>query len=199
MKHALFSFVALLISLNVHASPGAHGPNGEHLDGATSTGVSSDSTPRFEAFTENFELVGKLYDTELSVLVEEYKTNVPVLKANLELEVSGLKAKATFHDDAGDYAFDDPKILEELKKPGEHELIFTLNTNTESDLVLVTLMTGQAIAAHSHGHGGEGEHAYGDGGHLEEWLHSSMVWAVAALFILIVLLTLVRRRLSGKN
>lgn len=199
MKHILLTLTAMLFTLNLQASPGAHGPNGEHLDGAVSSAASSDSTPRFEAFTENFELVGKLYDTELSVFVEEYKTNVPVLKANLELEVDGLKAKATFHEDAGDYAFDDLKVLEALKKPGEHELVFTLNTNEDSDLVLGTLVTGKSIAEYSNGHEDHADHGHEHGGHLDELLHSPMAWAGAALLVLIGLVVIVRRRMSGKK
>jgi hypothetical protein len=184
MKHLSVFLSTILVAVTLQASPGAHGPNGEHLDGASSGSTALEATPRFEAFTENFELVGKLYNTELSVLVDEYTSNIPVLKAELELEVNGVKAKGTFHADANDYAFDDPKILEAFKKPGEHELIFTVKTETSSDLVLGTLVTGQAEARHSH---------------VDEWLESPMVWGLAAMVFTIALLMSVRQRMFGKN
>ena len=45
------------------ASPGAHGPNGEHLDAAPTAGATS-SAPRFEAKSESYELVGRLQGGE---------------------------------------------------------------------------------------------------------------------------------------
>lgn len=38
------------------ASPGAHGPNGEHLDGPAAAAPAG-SLPRLETFSEAFELV----------------------------------------------------------------------------------------------------------------------------------------------
>ncbi len=196
MKHLLFSVFALLLACALHAAPGAHGPNGEHLDAAVSAASSSDVTPKFEAFTENFELVGRLYDTHLLVLVDVYKTNLPVLNASVELEVNGLKAQATFHEDAGDYAFNDVQILAAIKKPGEHELVFTLSTETESDLILATWVVGTEIDDHEHEHG---EHDHHHDSQLGEWLHSPLFWALIVGVFISVLVLISRFRLSRKN
>jgi hypothetical protein len=51
-----FLFIALLGMPAAFASPGAHGPNGEHLDAAGGGHVHDDAGPRIETFTESFEL-----------------------------------------------------------------------------------------------------------------------------------------------
>ncbi|MDX1668786.1 MAG: hypothetical protein R3194_05170, partial [Limnobacter sp.] len=179
MKHIISFISALLVSSAGWASPGAHGPNGEHLDAPTAQ-AGADATPRFETFTENFEMVGKLYDSELSVLIDRYKTNEPVLNASLTLSLNGTDYPATFHVDAGDYAFDQAPVMETLTQQGTHELIFTLTAGEESDLLLATLITGEQVAAghhgshgdkagHGHSHGESGHHGHDDHHH-DEWL-----------------------------
>ena len=61
------------------ASPGAHGPNGEHLDSPAQTASGTNAVPRMEAKSEAFELVGQLRDHEFSMLVNRFETNEPVL------------------------------------------------------------------------------------------------------------------------
>lgn len=158
----------LLTNLPANAAPGAHGPNGEHLDSPTATRGAS-TQPRLEAKSETFELVATLYSGELSVLIDRFETNEPVLNATLEVESGGLKAKATFHADQGDYAVDDPRLLALLHKAGEHGVVFTLVAGKDSDLLDGTLVTGgsdpagvAAGKAHGHddlGHGHELERA----------------------------------------
>jgi hypothetical protein len=156
----------LFATSSAMAAPGAHGPNGEHLDGAT-TSRNGTALPRLEAKSEAFELVGTLHRGEFSVLVDRYESNEPILNAALEVESGGIKAKATFHADQGDYAVDDPKLLALLHSPGEHGLVFTLVAGKESDLLEGTLANaaggaGTAKAAgddHGHAHGGD-EHGH---------------------------------------
>jgi hypothetical protein len=79
----------------VWAGPGAHGPNGEHLDTPlASSGPSADSAPRFEAQTELFEVVGRLQGGELSLLIDRFETNEPVLKAMVEVASGAVTAQA---------------------------------------------------------------------------------------------------------
>jgi hypothetical protein len=153
------------------AAPGAHGPNGEHLD-APSTLRAASALPRVEASTDTFELVATLQAGELSILIDRYASNEPVLGAQLEVESGGLKAKATFHADLGDYAVDDAKLLALLRTPGEHALVFTLVAGADSDLLDATLLTtavgiaaGAAGSAHGHGHGHGNADGDGDGAH----------------------------------
>lgn len=138
MKLFTALFCALLLALPAQASPGAHGPNGEHLDGPAAT-TTSGSAPRVETFTELFELVGHLSGGELSILIDRYDSNDPVLNGKLEVQYQNLKAAATFHSDIGDYAVDDPAMLAALSKPGKHQLLFTFTAGDESDLIEGTL------------------------------------------------------------
>jgi hypothetical protein len=150
----LFSAAPLL-----HAAPGAHGPNGEHLDGP-STATSGAALPRLEAKSDAFELVATLHAGELSVLVDRFASNEPVLKATLEVESGGIKSKSTFHADQGDYAFDDANLLKLLRTPGQHALVFTVIAGKESDLLDGILIVAPAVDKHEHhGHGHALEYA----------------------------------------
>ena len=153
MKILTLFLAAMLAMSPALAGPGAHGPNGEHLDSpAASAGA---VLPRVETFTEAFELVGQLSGGELSIMIDRYATNEPVLNGVLEVQYKNLKAKATFHADMGDYAVDDPALLAAISKPGAHPLLFTLVAGEESDLLQGTLQVAQAHEDDEHDH----EHA----------------------------------------
>lgn len=145
----LLSFSTVLPSL---AGPGAHGPNGEHLDAPAQTATAGND-PRMEARSELFELVAHLYDGELSILIDRFETNEPVLGATVEVEVGSIKAKARFHADHGDYAVDDPALLKALSRPGEHAVVYTVVAGDVSDLLegsLVVNPHGDARNDHDH-------------------------------------------------
>jgi len=150
---------ALLMVSNAPAlaGPGAHGPNGEHLDGPTPTRIVS-TLPRMEAHTDAFELVAELRKDELVILVDRYASNEPVLGATLEVESGVHKAVAAFRAERGDYTVTDTRMLAALAAPGEHGLVFTLLAGQDSDLLdgtLVTARAGGAAAGHEHEHGHE--------------------------------------------
>lgn len=183
--HALRAMSALLLvasALSI-AGPGAHGPNGEHLDGPATTRAAS-VLPRVEAQTETFELVATLLAGALSVLIDRYDSNEPVLNATLEVESGGLKAKATFHADQGGYAVDDPKLLALLRTPGEHGLVFTLTAGKDSDLLDGTLVSPGSGAATPAKNGAGHAHGDDDHGHGHDHLLERAAWigaGVAAL------------------
>lgn len=129
------------------AAPGAHGPNGEHLD-QKSAAVAASTLPRLEAKSELFELVAQLRGGELTVLVDRYETNEPVLGAELTVESGSVKVAAAFRADDGDYVVTDAALLKALTTPGEHALVFTLIAGAETDLLDGTLA---ARAADAHG------------------------------------------------
>ena len=150
MKTLSLLFAALLAMSAASAGPGAHGPNGEHLDGQARLAGTGPAVPHIETFTESFELLGQLSGGELSVMVDRYETNEPVLNGLLEVQYKNLKAKATFHADHGDYAIDDPALLAAISKPGTHALLFTLVAGEQSDLLEGSLEVGAAADDHSH-------------------------------------------------
>jgi hypothetical protein len=179
---AAAAMALLLATTTAGASPGAHGPNGEHLDGpATMHSVSA--LPRVEARSEAFELVAELRAGELAILVDRYESNEPVLGAKLEVESGALKAVAAFRAEQGDYVVTDAAMLKALGAPGEHGLVFTLVAGQDSDLLdgtLVGAASPSAAAAaegeHGHSHGGD------DHGHDHELERAAWIGAgVAAL------------------
>ncbi len=139
------------------AAPGAHGPNGEHLDGPTTMRAAS-TLPRVEASSEAFELVAELRASELAIVVDRYESNEPVLGAKLEVESGPLKAEAAFRAEQGDYAVTEAALLKALAAPGEHGLVFTLVAGKDSDLLEGTLVTtagGGAAGARNSSHGND--------------------------------------------
>lgn len=182
-------FVFYLITASVAvAAPGAHGPNGEHLDAPGGGHVHTDTGPRIDTFTESFELVGHLQGDELSILIDRYETNEPVLNGRLEVELNGLKAPAKFHADHGDYAVDDANFLKALAKPGKHSLIFTLTVGEESDLLEGTLAVEAEKQAHDDSHG----HSFS----LKTWAVGGIVLSI---FLVAAVIPLLRRKtVSGK-
>lgn len=143
-----------LPSFGVVAAPGAHGPNGEHLDAPAAATTAASTAPRMEARSETFELVAHLRSDELSMLINRFETNEPVLDAKVEVESGPVKAVAKFHADMGDYAIDEPAFLKALQAPGQHSLVITVIAGADADLLEGTLQTNvESSSDHGHAHG----------------------------------------------
>ena len=188
----------LLTPLQAMAAPGAHGPNGEHLDSPKGLRAAA-SLQRVAAQSEAFELVAELRANELVVMIDRYASNEPVLGARLEVESGALKAVAKFRTEQGDYVVTDAALLKALAAPGEHGLVFTLLAGQDSDLLdgtLVNLSGSGAPTAARHAHGGDGH----DGDHPHGWARAAWTGAgVAALGLLSgIAWWRQRRRSTGK-
>jgi len=171
------------------AAPGAHGPNGEHLDRPAATAGAAGSVPRFEAKSEAFEMVGRLQGGELSIFVNRYDSNEPVLNAKLEVEAGPRKAMAPFRTEQGDYVVADKDFVAVLSQPGEHALVLTLNAGAEADLLDAALaVAGPARARADHGH----EH-----GLLEE--AAAPLAVIGGALLLAALGWMLRRRRSART
>lgn len=147
LHHRLLALAAGLCLLNpgaVLASPGAHGPNGEHLDGPAAN-LSGAGLPRIEAHSELFELVGRLQPQSFVIYLSRYETNEAVLGAKLDVELGANKATAVYQAEGGTYVVTDKKLLAELDKVGSHALVFTVTAGSDSDLLDGAL----AVAPHS--------------------------------------------------
>ena len=167
----------LLLTLSFHAlaAPGAHGPNGEHLDGPASSAMASDGRPRMEAFTEVFELVARLEADALTVMINDYATNAPVDAAEVELQSGELTAAAEFDPASGEYRFTDAALLEALNRQGKHSMAFTVTAGDEFDIVAGAL----DVEAH--------RGSVADG-------HSVWPWVAVALLALLSIVFVLRRR-----
>ncbi|KQY81533.1 MULTISPECIES: hypothetical protein [Roseateles] len=194
------ALLAATFSLGAAAGPGAHGPNGEHLDGPATTPAPGGSRPRIEAKSEQFELVATLSGGEFSMLIDRFATNEPVLNARVEVESGGLKAKAPFHEDIGDYAVADEAMLKLLGKPGDHAVVITVIHGNQSDLLDATLKVtaeqaqAAAEAPHAHDHAGAADRGHEHtSGSRKLWIGLGVVAAV------LVALAAWRRRKGAKT
>ena len=200
--------MALLAHTTAMAAPGAHGPNGEHLDAPTTMRAAS-ALPRVEAKSETFELVAELRTDELAIVVDRFESNEPVLGAQLEVESGSLKAVAAFRAEQGDYAVTDAAMLKALAAAGEHGLVFTLVAGKDSDLLdgtLVALWGGGAALAATNDHEHDHEHAHGtddhDHGHGHDHERERAAWIGAGVAALGLIGGIAwwrrRRRAAGK-
>lgn len=195
--------MALLAHTTAMAAPGAHGPNGEHLDAPTTMRAAS-ALPRVEAKSDTFELVAELRTGELVIVVDRFESNEPVLGAQLEVESGSLKAVAAFRAEQGDYAVTDAAMLKALAAAGEHGLVFTLVAGKDSDLLDGTLVAAGAAMAESNDHGhahGTDDHEHDHGhGHDHERERAAWIGAGVAALGLIggIAWWRQRRRAAGK-
>lgn len=140
-----------LIPVPTWAGPGAHGPNGEHLDAATTGQANAmQASLQIEAKSDLFELVGTLTGGELSIFIDRFASNEPVLQAQVEVESGGLKAQAKFQVDMGNYTIDDSAMLKKLTTPGEYPLVITVLAGKDSDLLDAVLRVPASSAVHEH-------------------------------------------------
>jgi len=168
----------LAVGCQALAAPGAHGPNGEHLDGPA-TQASASGAPRMEASSETFELVGRLAAGEFSMFVNRYETNEPVNGATVELELGTLKAVAQFQADEGDYAVADANFIKALSAPGTHAMVIMVSAGAEADLLEGSLHMAAAADAHGHDHDG----GHGDGHRLGHGATIALIVVGGALFL----------------
>jgi len=104
------------------------------------------AAPRFEAQSDLFEVVGILNDDELSVFVDRYADNAPVLKARVEIESGKFKQVGQFHDAHGDYSFK----AEAFKKPGTYPISIVVTAGDDADLLAGNLIVPDPHAGEDH-------------------------------------------------
>lgn len=116
----------------------AHGdePHGDEPHPAASAAAGS---PRFEAATDTFEMVGRLEGGALMLFVNRFETSEPVLQATVELESGDHKANAAFRADQGSYIVREPKLMAALRQAGSHPIVVTVTSGNEADLIETTL------------------------------------------------------------
>jgi len=171
---AAFMLTALFASGNVAAGPGH-----DHGDGAA-VATAGKASPRFEAHSDLFEAVGVLGGSELSIVIDRYASNEPVLGAKVELESGSVKAVAQFHADHGDYSFSSKPF----EKPGSYPITLTITAGDEVDILAGNLVVPDPAIGHDH-------------------TTTAMSWksgaVVAALLVVLgIAATLFIRRRSGK-
>ncbi|MFT4731244.1 MAG: hypothetical protein ACI89W_000247 [Gammaproteobacteria bacterium] len=193
---SFFALAALIFSTSVQSSPGAHGPNGEHLNMEQNN--QQTHRPKFEAFTESFELLGEVYSGELILYLHDFETNTPTQSAEIELEVGDFVASANYDRAQNRYVVTDPKLLSVLNTAGEHEVIVTILTEDNGDFLMANLLMPQGYtqssdAVHSH----DDEHVHDTASqHGEEHYHFPW-WALGLAIVIFALGFLLGRIKKG--
>jgi hypothetical protein len=178
LVNVLQSFLAIfLIAFGMNVSAGEGHDHGE----AAAPSAGAPASPRFQAHSDLFEVVGVLGKSELSILIDRYGTNEPVLDARVEVEVNNLKVTAKFHAEHGDYSVP----AETLLKPGTYPVTLTITSGKETDLLTGDLVVPDPEAGHSDA-----------GSSTQPWLRwaSYAVGGAVALLTLFTLFSMWRRR-----
>jgi membrane fusion protein, heavy metal efflux system len=105
-----------------------------HDHGAPPPPVNTAVAPRAEASSDAFELIAVARDRELTIYVDRSRSNEPIEGAAVEIETPEGPATAQVKGDA--YRLAAPW----LATPGQHDLVFTVTTGEETDILAATLV-----------------------------------------------------------
>lgn len=137
---AMFLISSLFTVVPAYAGDGHN--HGEEAPAASASAI----TPRFSAHSDVFEAVGLLNGDELSILIDRYGSNEPVLQAKVEVESGSVKLLAAFHADHGDYNLPSAPF----KKPGTYAITLTITAGDQTDLLVGELVVPDPEADHAH-------------------------------------------------
>lgn len=157
---------ALLLGITVAPVLADEGHNHDH-DKPAAAGTAS---PRIESHSDLFELVGIVDKGQMTVYLDRYPTNEPVLGAKIEYESGAHKGVAAPQAD-GTYLIK----FDALTKPGELPFAFTVTAGSDTDL-----LAGDLDLKDPHDHADEATRPW------LQWLGYATA-AVAALSIAVVL------------
>ena len=101
-----------------------------HNHGAEPAAAAGQASPRVEAHSDLFELVGVVEKGQMTVYLDRYATNEPVTNAKIEFESGSQKGVAAPQPD-GTYLIK----FEALSKPGELPFSFTVAAGSDTDLL----------------------------------------------------------------
>ena len=169
------SALLLVFALTLQAPALAGGDASDgHAHDAAPAATSGPALPRFSAQSDLFEVVGVLNSGELSMLIDRYDSNEPVLGAKVEVESGSFKAEVPFHADLGDYALP----AEPFNKPGTYPITLTITAGDQTDLLAGELVVPDVVAANaSEAHGSHWPERLG-------WALAAVLMAAAALWAL---------------
>lgn len=124
---ALAPLIVLALCLGL-ASP-SQADDG-HGHGEAPSGAGQAASPRVEAHSDLFELVGVVDKGQMTVYLDRFGTNEPVAGAKIEFESGAVKGVAQAQPD-GTYL----AKLETPLKHGDHPFSFTVTAGSDTDLL----------------------------------------------------------------
>lgn len=149
-----------------------------HDHGEAAPAAQGTASPRVEAHSELFELVGVVDKGQMTVYLDRYATNEPVRDAKIEFESGAQKGQAQAQAD-GTYLIK----FDALAKPGNLPFAFTVTAGADSDLLAGDLQMQDVHDEH------------------EETARPWLRWAAYAAAVVAALLAatyLLRRRASAR-
>jgi hypothetical protein len=109
-------------------------------------GLPGADVPRIEAQSDLFEVVGVLRNGAMTLFVDRYATNEPVVDAKIDVEAGTAKGSAQAGAD-GTYSFSSPAFAQ----PGQLPVTLTIVAGSDSDLLTGNLVIAGAadVAGHA--------------------------------------------------
>jgi membrane fusion protein, heavy metal efflux system len=130
------AILSLLISVSAALAHAGH-DHGPQIE------VSASVAPRFEAASDDFEVLAVLKAADLIVTLDRFRTNEPITTAKIQATVNGDAAVVTALPD-GTYKLVSPL----LAKPGRAEIVLTIENDNIADLLAGAIeIPGAAVAA----------------------------------------------------
>ncbi len=128
------------------APPGAlaHGDE-DHGEKNAPAAASASAGPRFEAHSDLFEVVGTVERDELTITVDRYASNEPVLSAKVEVELGSAKGIAN-PGPGGSYSFKSAV----LGQAGTLPVSLTIMAGKDADLLAAELTIGPGAEGDAH-------------------------------------------------
>lgn len=134
IKPALLMVGGMLLAIRAMAG-GDPSDGHTHADEPPPAPVQA-SAPRAESATPDFEVVSVLENGRLTLYVNDFATNTPITKAQVEVEMGGTSSQSK-ENAPGIYSL----ALPALSTPGKHALTVSVTEGERSDLLLLTLET----------------------------------------------------------
>ena len=79
--------------------------------------------------------MARLQPNTLVLELVRYASNEPVANAKVDVGNGAAKAQAVFDAASGSYRVSDAALLQSLRMPGTHALMFTVNAGADGDLL----------------------------------------------------------------
>ena len=116
------SLAAILLAMNVYAHEGH--------DDAASAPTNIGGAPRVEAASDMFEITGVVENGTMTVYLDRYATNEPVVDAKIEIDAGAAKGAAQPNSD-GTYTFRHAV----LAQSGTLPITFSVSSGPDADLL----------------------------------------------------------------
>lgn len=105
-----------------------------HEHGVAQPAAAGQALPRFAAVSEAFELLGVLDGRQLTLYLDRFADNTPVVGAQIELDISGVRYKAQAQ---GDDAYQ--LLLNDVPQPGVLAITATVAVGAQVDRLAAEL------------------------------------------------------------